>query len=161
MTEEILTKWIEERKNVVDQSFFSKEEKIYRRYNFQAVGETTGNLYSIFIRINKIYLDNFSVGIYTKYQEHPKLVFVRFNGKHTSQKDSPDNHHKYCHIHQADLNTVFEVKNGKLTNITITDKYLDCFDAFSVFCEELNFEQHTLLNQAKNLLSDKIIDDLL
>jgi hypothetical protein len=161
VTEEIVTLWKNEPKTVVDKSFYFKDEKNYRRYNFQAVGLNSGNLYTIFIRINKIYLDNFSVGIYTKYREHTKFNFVRYNGKHTSQKESPENHHKYCHIHEVDLNTVFDVKNGKLTNISITDKYLDCYDAFSVFCEELNFENHSLLQHTKNLVSDKNIDDLL
>jgi len=89
--------------------------------------------YSVFIRQNTTFIENFSIGLrYNTQKKHTGAVtLVRYNGPHGEESRSEDGHYAAPHIHRI---TVDEMNSG---NTEPQEKHREITDRFSSFEEAL------------------------
>ena len=120
-----------------------REENGYNRCDLQleSGGDKT-KFFSIFVRQNSSFLENFSIGL--RYQTKDKalgsITLVRYNGPHGEKNQSQDGHYSKPHIHYL---TAEEMAKGNMqpqeNRRELTDRYNTleealrfCFDDVAV-----------------------------
>ena len=91
--------------------------------------------FSVFIRINERFRENFSIGLRVYPKGNPSMHLLRFNGKHGEYKDfvTESTHFEY-HIHRATVETI----SDKLPYAEVTDRYASYEEALKYFLEYTN-----------------------
>lgn len=108
-------------------------------------------LFSVYGRYNATFLENFSFGLSLL---QPKLLLLRFNGKHGEHKSFP--HHNHCHIHKA---TVETLNKGLSENSSIEiikeecNSYNEGFQFFLKYIKLIESDLDTLFPRQLNLFN--------
>jgi len=90
--------------------------------------------YRVFIRQNKEFPENFSIGC-CFLGTHGEVAVIRFNGAHKRIVDDIDNHHCQAHIH---VEQGFEDSMNSLDNAEVTLEYDDLCSAIRYAMNRLN-----------------------
>ena len=98
-------------------------------------------LFSVFIRQNERFIENFSVGL--RYRSNMAglgdVTLVRYNGPHGDMSIHPDGHYAKPHIHRI---TSVELASGsrepRERDRAITDRYATLDNALRTFFDDLN-----------------------
>lgn len=107
-----------------------------------------GAKFSVFIRQNREFIDNFSIGLRCQVNMPPPktVTLVRYNGPHGETSRSPDGHYALPHIHRI---TERELASGSFEpqerHRAITDRYRTLEEALSVFFRDIgaaNYGDH-------------------
>lgn len=120
-----------------------RTEAGHRRANLD-VEAANGNgtaLFSVFIRQNERFIENFSVGL--RYRSNTAglgdVTLVRYNGPHGEMSTHPDGHYAKPHIHRI---TSAELASGsrepRERHRAITDRYATLDNALRTFFDDLN-----------------------
>ena len=105
-------------------------------------------MFSMFIRQNSIYVENFSIGLRYKTTDKAlrSVTLVRYNGPHGETSRGQDGHYNQSHIHRI---TATEMASGSIElqekNREITDRYGTLEEAIGVFCVDVgitNYSDH-------------------
>ena len=99
-----------------------------------------GDRFSIFIRQNSIFIENFSIGL--RYQTNIRklgtITLVRYNGPHGESSRHPDGHYAKAHIHRI---TAQEMASGSKepqeSHREITDRYSSFEQALRIFFDDI------------------------
>ena len=120
-----------------------KTEGGHRRADLtlEGVAGSSAAAFSVFIRQNRRFIENFSVGL--RYRSNlaglGDVTLVRYNGPHGEMSRHPDGHYTKPHIHRI---TAAELASGsrepKERHRTITDRYTTLDDALRTFFSDLN-----------------------
>ena len=115
-----------------------KEEHGHRRCNLklESTEDKEIKLFSVFIRQNSFFLENFSIGL--RYQTNDRMLgsvtLVRYNGPHGETSRSQDGHYAEPHIHRI---TAGEIESGSIqpqeSHREITDRYSTLEEALNIF----------------------------
>lgn len=96
--------------------------------------------FSVFMRINEDFSENFSIGLdYSSQDERGTLCLLRFNGPHGDFLANPpvaEPHFRY-HIHRAKPQNIaagLRAEHGA----EVTDRYASFRDALAIFLNEIN-----------------------
>lgn len=117
----------------------AREMKLDRgnwKNNFELESEGGEFKFSVFIRYNDTFNENFSIGLdYNPREEPGTIALIRCNGPHGSTKQW--DHHGRTHTHVASAETV---NNGLKpeSNIEITDRYTSWNEALQFFVKRVN-----------------------
>ncbi len=127
-----------------------KEENGHRRCNLklESTEDEEVKLFSVFIRQNSFFLENFSIGL--RYQTNDRMLgsvtLVRYNGSHGETGRSQDGHYAEPHIHRI---TAEEIESGSIQpqeiHREITDRYNTLEEALSIFFFDvgvINYSDH-------------------
>ena len=98
--------------------------------------QDTGITFTVFIRQNKEFMENFSIGL--RYQTNTPtlraITLIRHNGPHGETSRDPDGHYAKSHIHRI---TASEIESGsnqpQERNRAITDRYSTFEQGLAVF----------------------------
>ena len=105
-------------------------------------------MFSMFIRQNSTYMENFSIGLRYKTTDKAlgSVTLVRYNGPHGETSRGQDGHYNQSHIHRI---TATEMASGSTEpqekNREITDRYGTLEEAIRVFCVDVgiaNYSEH-------------------
>ena len=125
-----------------------KEESGQRRCDLDMKATNGGVLFSVFVRQNLKFNENFSIGLryFTGDPRLGSLVLVRYNGPHGEYSRNPDGHFAEPHIHRI---TAEEIASGSSEpqerSREITDRYSTLDSALLVFFDDvkaIDFESH-------------------
>ena len=109
-----------------------------QRNEFELVSMDGGHSFRVFLRQNRQFSENFSIGIdYLPKGEPGSFCLLRCNGMHGSHKLNP--HHLYYHIHRSkaeDVNAGLRVER----HIEPTTKYASFRDALRYFLRRVNVQ---------------------
>lgn len=100
--------------------------------------------FSVFIRQNTMFIDNFSIGLRFQSFERPlRVVLVRYNGPHGEVRPHSDGHHHKPHIHRL---TAAELDSGSFhpreKHREITDKYVLFDQAIDAFFRDIGVRNY-------------------
>ena len=107
-----------------------------------------GVKFSVFIRQNREFIENFSIGLRCQVNMPPPktVTLVRYNGPHGEASRDPDGHYALPHIHRI---TERELASGSFEPPEkcreITDRYQTLEEALSVFFGDIgaaNYGEH-------------------
>ena len=102
--------------------------------------------YSVFIRQNAEFIENFSIGLrYNTRKKHMGMVtLVRYNGPHGEESRSEDGHYAAPHIHRI---TVDEMNSGNTEpqekHREITDRFSSLEEALVEFFKEVGVQDYS------------------
>jgi hypothetical protein len=121
-----------------------REERGQRRRDFELVSED-GSKFSMFIRQNLAFAENFSVGLDLLADGGRRITLVRMNGRHGEYMfGDPMNPHYGPHIHIADPNAVAQgIREER--RISATDEFTTLGEAIAFFvikCGVVNAGEH-------------------
>lgn len=123
-------------------------ERIQRRCNLELTATADSRMrFSIFVRQNLRYIENFTVGL--NYHSNDRrlgmITLVRYNGPHGEAGRQPDGHYAKFHIHRI---TAAEIASGsrqpREVHREITDRYGTLEEALMVFFQDtrvVNYRQ--------------------
>ena len=123
-----------------------KEENNQRRCDLKLEATSdNGAIFSVFIRQNSKFIENFSIGL--RYQTNIKamgsITLVRYNGSHGESSHHPDGHYALPHIHRI---TEQELASGSTQpqerHREITDRYSTFDQALRTFFDDLCIENY-------------------
>ncbi|HIU64451.1 MAG TPA: hypothetical protein IAB06_05410 [Candidatus Avacidaminococcus intestinavium] len=103
------------------------------RKDLQLLSTDGTKRFSMFIRQNKEFPDNFSVGLLVEDEEGKKVILFRCNGPHGGCYNL-DNPHFTPHIHYLDEERMSE------SQIECTQEYVTMDDAIVYFCRICNIQ---------------------
>ncbi len=125
-----------------------KEENGHRRCNLklESTEEDEVKLFSVFVRQNSYFLENFSIGL--RYQTNDSVLgtitLVRYNGPHGETSRAPDGHYAQSHIHRI---TAKEMESGSVqpqeSHRQPTDRYSTLEDALVVFFADVGVTNYS------------------
>ena len=114
-----------------------KEEFGHKRCSLKLeTTENDGKAFSVFVRQNSYFLENFSIGLcyQTNHSVLGTITLVRYNGPHGETSRTPDGHYAQPHIHRL---TAEEMESGSVqpqeSHRQLTDRYSTLEDALVVF----------------------------
>jgi hypothetical protein len=115
-----------------------KPEGAYERANFSLRSSNGEHDFKVFVRINSIFKENFSIGLMLNKSKKflcTAVTLFRCNGPHGQHRLFP--HHDRPHMHILDANDFEkEIKEPKI--IEPTDAYSICRkEAMSYFCQRI------------------------
>lgn len=122
-----------------------KEADGYRRKDLE-VEASADRAYSVFIRQNVKFIENFSIGLrYNTEKRHMGMVtLVRYNGPHGEESRSEDGHFATPHIHRI---TADEMNSGNMEpqekHREITDRYSSFEEALFVFFKDVGVQNYS------------------
>jgi hypothetical protein len=123
-------------KKILDCPKEIKEDRGYLKKSFTMESTDGKYHFSGFIRQNKRFLENFSIGLtYLPKEERGAVILMRCNGLHGRTKMNP--HHTSCHIHKitaSDWNEGIKMER----NILPTTAYVTFYEAIQFFVREVN-----------------------
>jgi hypothetical protein len=91
-----------------------------------------------FIRYNKKFIENFSVGMDYKHRdENTSICLIRLNGSHGENREVA--HHNKFHIHRTTEETMVSGQRPE-SHIEITDQYSSISEAVQVFIDLINLD---------------------
>ncbi len=92
-----------------------------------------GGIFSVFIRQNTFFIENFSIGlVYKKDKEVGSITLIRYNGPHGETSRDEDGHYAKSHIHRV---IAEEVRSGIMQP---QEKHREITEKYSIFEEALN-----------------------
>lgn len=102
--------------------------------------QDTSIAFTVFIRQNKEFTENFSIGL--RYQTNTPtlraITLIRYNGPHGETSRAPDGHYARSHIHRI---TASEIESGsnqpQERNRDITDRYSTFEQGLAVFFSDI------------------------
>lgn len=119
-----------------------KEDNGHKRCNLklESAEDEEVKLFSVFIRQNSFFLENFSIGL--RYQTNDRMLgsmtLVRYNGPHGETSRSQDGHYAEPHIHRI---TAGEIESGSIqpqeSHREITNRYNTLEEALSIFFSDV------------------------
>lgn len=119
----------------------------YKRKKLEVEGtESAGGVYSVFIRQNAEFIENFSIGLRynTKKKHMGTVTLVRYNGPHGEESRSEDGHYAVPHIHRI---TADEMNSGNTEpqekHREITDRFSSLEEALVVFFKEVGVQDYS------------------
>lgn len=119
-----------------------REENNHRRCDLELrTSSDEGARFSVFIRQNSKFIENFSIGLcyHTNFQSQGTLTLVRYNGAHGESSRHPDGHYDKSHIHRI---TEQEIASGSTQpqerQREITDRYSTLDQALRIFFDDLH-----------------------
>ena len=126
------------------------EARGQRRCNLElrAISDDSAMEFSVFIRQNLTFIENFSIGLTCKtgIPELGEITLARYNGPHGEYSRDPDGHYARPHIHRI---TEDEIAKGqkapKENDRQITDQYSTLDQALIVFFNDIgatDFDKH-------------------
>lgn len=124
-----------------------KEADGYKRKRLEVEG-SADRVYSVFIRQNATFIENFSIGLRynTKKKHRGTVTLVRYNGPHGEESRSEDGHYATPHIHRM---TVDEMNSDNMEpqekHREITDRFSSFEEALFVFFKDVgvqNYQEH-------------------
>lgn len=139
LTDEEIGELIASRKKITSKSPAKgyQEESGSRRCSLALEGvDAEKRLFSVFIRQNSQFMENYSIGLRhaTQNKNFGSVTLVRYNGPHGEKSRAADGHYAKAHIHRL---TAEEMESGSLRPQEkyreITDKYAIFEDALAVF----------------------------
>jgi hypothetical protein len=122
------------------------------RNDMQLESEDGKEKFSVFLRKNQEFAENFSIGLRYHPRDGQSFNLFRCNGPHGLHVDleiEPDSHYAY-HVHEAQADRVNE---GNLSerHVTVTDKYASYEEALNYFIKAVgitdaakHFPEHVL-----------------
>lgn len=110
-----------------------KEEFNHLRTDLELEAVSIKARYRMFIRQNKTYPENFSIGL-EYYGPQGTVKLIRFNGAHKRIEDKIDDHHYNYHIH---IETGEEDSLNALQTIENTNEYSDLVSAIKYSMDRL------------------------
>lgn len=122
-----------------------KESGGHRRRDLE-VESSADRAYSVFIRQNAEFIENFSVGLrYNTRKKHMGMVtLVRYNGPHGEESRSEDGHYAAPHIHRI---TAAEMNSGNTEpqekHREVTGRFSSLEEALVVFFEEIGVQNYS------------------
>jgi hypothetical protein len=136
-TESLIDELIGCEKIIVDPPAKSyREDRGNLKKNFSLCSTDTKYVFSVFIRQNKKFIENFSIGMdYNPRDEKGKLCIIRCNGAHGESKVFP--HHSINHIHIATAKTINEGLKPEC-NIERINDYFSFEEAVQFFITRIN-----------------------
>lgn len=116
-----------------------KEERGVLRNGMMCRSIDGNHNFSVFMRINKAFQENFSIGLDYLPAEGGTVFLCRFNGPHGDQTSDPENLHPHfgCHIHKADVEMEEAgFKPGK--HAVLSKDYITYDEALKFFFQSTN-----------------------
>lgn len=119
-----------------------KQEDNHRRCDLSMTSASSeGQVFSVFIRQNIQFEENFSIGLRykTESRELGTITLIRYNGAHGEKSHSEDGHYNKPHIHRLVLGEMAPGSNQpQESQRESTDRYHTFEDALLVFFEDMN-----------------------
>jgi len=118
----------------------------YRRKKLEVEEKAADRAYSVFIRQNTTFIENFSIGLrYNTQKKHTGAVtLVRYNGPHGEESRSEDGHYAAPHIHRI---TADEMNSGNTEpqekHREITDRFSSLEEALVEFFKEVGVQDYS------------------
>ncbi len=130
-------------------------ESGHYRNNMKLVSSDQSHEFEVFIRVNKDFSENFSIGlIYVPHDGSGSLPLIRCNGCHGEHYNGGQEHFIAYHVHLAKEDNLAEGLNP-LKYAEIINDYATYQDALAYFikrCNILNYQKHfSFLNNPENL----------
>lgn len=121
-TDELITKLISCPKKITKAPSKSlKSDRGHLRNDFEAESDDGEHRFTVFIRVNEKFQENFSVGLdYWPRDEAGSIMLLRCNGSHGPHKVY--DHHTFCHVHKATAETISKGLRPE-SNIKATDEF--------------------------------------
>lgn len=134
------------------------EDRGHERKDFTVKAAAGPEEFSVFIRRNIRFKDNFSVGL--KY--HPptggrELVLIRCNGPHgLFNRTDPNHPHFHFHVHRIDAELLEAGEDG-LGRASRSTEYASCEQAIAFFCRKVGiagFEDYFPVAEVLDLIEN-------
>ena len=115
-----------------------------RSLNLRTTDESIGTEFTVFIRQNLMFEENFSIGLryHTSITGLGNITLVRYNGPHGEYSRDPDGHFALPHIHRI---TAADIAAGRVSpqelDREITDKYNTFDTALFAFFTDVRVEE--------------------
>ena len=115
-----------------------------RRLNLRAAGENVSAEFTVFIRQNLVFEENFSIGLRyrTGITGLGNVTLVRYNGPHGEYSRDPDGHFAQPHVHRI---TAAGIAAGRVSpkelDRQITDRYSTFDSALFAFLSDVMVEE--------------------
>ncbi len=123
-----------------------KEENNYKRCNLKLESTSEdGEIFSVFIRQNSTYSENYSIGLRYKLKDRAtsSVTLIRYNGPHGETSQSEDGHYDQPHIHRI---TAKEIASDSIhpqeKHREITSKYRTFDEALRVFFDDVGITNY-------------------
>ncbi len=116
-----------------------QEDRGHKKKNFTLKSTNGKYLFRCFIRVNKTFMENFSIGInYKPKEEKGMICLLRCNGSHGENREIK--HHQSFHIHKATAETINSGARPE-SNIEITEEYGSLEQAIEYFINLINLKK--------------------
>ncbi|HBP53866.1 MAG TPA: hypothetical protein DD643_05795 [Synechococcus sp. UBA8638] len=124
-----------------------REESGSRRcdLDLQSIGRDDEGTFTVFVRQNLRFMENFSIGLCYKKTDLGigKFNLVRYNGPHGERSRSPDGHYAKSHIHRiSEQDFASGSTQPQERDRTITDQYATLEEALPVFFREISVSNY-------------------
>lgn len=122
------------------------EQLGHLRNGMRLKSEDETKQFSVFIRVNKEFHENFSIGlIYSPQEGGRDIPLLRYNGPHGefNRGVHPHTHFQY-HVHRVDAE-LLNAERDPMAKAAETSTYASCEEAIIHFCRTVrikDFEQH-------------------
>lgn len=125
-----------------------REENGSRRCDLklQSHGEGNDGIFTVFIRQNLKFIENFSIGLCYKKVDLgiSNVNLVRYNGPYGERSSAPDGHYAKPHIHRiSETDLASGSTQPQEHNRVITDRYITLEQAIPLFFEDIGVSNYS------------------
>lgn len=137
MEDEEITALIELTKTITAKKFHMTQERNGR--NTKTEISLSPKSFHVFIRINAVFPENFSIGLMYKDNEGKNYQLLRVNGE---QLTSHIEHHRTIHYHILKQSDIENGRSGKPSKRVILEKVKNFTQALEFFCQKTNIANY-------------------